>query len=133
MLPVGPDAGRTRSTYPGAAADGCSGWRPGRVRTGSSGGVRGWRAARTVAPDSTGSALRLAGARSSEPAAASCPSEGLVLGAVQVPPDGQPLVFLADHPTTGGYPVVGVVEVDDLWQCAQLRPGEPVGFRHIAG
>jgi allophanate hydrolase subunit 2 len=52
---------------------------------------------------------------------------------VQVPPDGQPLVFLADHPTTGGYPVVGVLHPDDVWRCAQLRPGEPVSFRHVAG
>jgi allophanate hydrolase subunit 2 len=56
------------------------------------------------------------------------PSEGMVLGAVQVPPDGRPVVFLADHPTTGGYPVVAVVDDADLWQCAQLRPGEPVRF-----
>ncbi len=56
------------------------------------------------------------------------PSEGMVLGAVQVPPSGQPVVFLADHPPTGGYPVVAVVESDDLWQCAQLRPGDPVRF-----
>ncbi|HEX3932491.1 MAG TPA: biotin-dependent carboxyltransferase family protein [Nocardioides sp.] len=56
------------------------------------------------------------------------PSEGIVLGAVQVPPDGRPLVLLADHPTTGGYPVVAVVDARDLWQCAQLRPGEPVRF-----
>ncbi|NBM19958.1 5-oxoprolinase/urea amidolyase family protein, partial [Streptomyces sp. GC420] len=42
------------------------------------------------------------------------PSEGMVLGSVQVPPDGRPLVFLADHPTTGGYPVVGVVPEPDL-------------------
>lgn len=56
------------------------------------------------------------------------PSEGMVLGAVQVPPDGQPVVFLADHPPTGGYPVLAVVEEADLWQCAQLRPGESVGF-----
>jgi len=56
------------------------------------------------------------------------PSEGMVLGAVQVPPDGRPVVFLADHPTTGGYPVVAVVDEADLWQCAQLRPGEPVTF-----
>jgi allophanate hydrolase subunit 2 len=55
-------------------------------------------------------------------------SEGLVLGAVQVPPDGQPVVMLADHPTTGGYPVVAVVEADDLAWCAQLRPGDPVRF-----
>ncbi len=51
-----------------------------------------------------------------------------MLGAVQVPPDGRPVVFLADHPTTGGYPVVAVVDERDLWQCAQLRPGEPVRF-----
>lgn len=56
-------------------------------------------------------------------------SEGMVLGAVQVPPDGQPVVFLADHPVTGGYPVAAVVHPDDLWMCAQLRPGEPVRFR----
>ena len=55
-------------------------------------------------------------------------SEGMVLGAVQVPPSGQPVVFLADHPPTGGYPVVGVVDPADLWQCAQLRPGEEVRF-----
>jgi len=52
-----------------------------------------------------------------------------VLGAIQVPADGQPLIFLADHPPTGGYPVIGVVHPDDLWQCAQLRPGEQVTFR----
>ncbi len=55
-------------------------------------------------------------------------TEGIVLGAVQVPPSGQPLVFLADHPTTGGYPVLGVVHRDDLASCAQLRPGEQVSF-----
>lgn len=54
------------------------------------------------------------------------PSEGVVLGAVQLPPDGRPVVFLNDHPTTGGYPVVAVVVAADLWRCAQLRPGEPV-------
>ena len=56
------------------------------------------------------------------------PSEGMVLGAVQVPPDGQPVVLLADHPPTGGYPVLAVVHPDDLWQCAQLRPGAQLRF-----
>lgn len=56
-------------------------------------------------------------------------SEGMVLGAVQVPPDGQPVVFLADHPVTGGYPVPAVVHPDDLHLCAQLRPGDTVRFR----
>lgn len=55
-------------------------------------------------------------------------SEGVVLGAVQVPPDGQPVVFLADHPTTGGYPVLAVVRAGDLAACAQLRPGDVVRF-----
>ena len=83
----------------------------------------------TVAPDSDRVALRLAGEPLERTRTVELPSEGLVLGAVQVPPDGQPLVFLADHPTTGGYPVVGVVALDDLWRCAQLRPGEAVRFR----
>ncbi|MEU0053563.1 biotin-dependent carboxyltransferase family protein [Streptomyces sp. NPDC006309] len=56
------------------------------------------------------------------------PSEGLVLGAVQVPPDGRPVVFLADHPTTGGYPVIAVVRAADLPAAAQALPGVPVRF-----
>ncbi|WP_035845298.1 5-oxoprolinase subunit C family protein [Kitasatospora azatica] len=55
-------------------------------------------------------------------------SEGMVLGAVQVPPDGRPVVFLADHPTTGGYPVIGVVPAPDLAAAAQAGPGTPVRF-----
>lgn len=55
-------------------------------------------------------------------------SEGMVLGAVQVPPNGGPVVLLADHPTTGGYPVVGVVDPRDLGPLAQLRPGAAVRF-----
>jgi biotin-dependent carboxylase-like uncharacterized protein len=55
-------------------------------------------------------------------------SEGTVTGAVQVPPDGRPVVLLADHGPTGGYPVIGVVHPDDLVELAQLRPGDPVSF-----
>lgn len=55
-------------------------------------------------------------------------SEGLVVGSVQVPADGVPLVFLADHPTTGGYPVVAVVDPGDLPALAQARPGTRVRF-----
>ncbi|MGA5040462.1 biotin-dependent carboxyltransferase family protein [Streptomyces capoamus] len=56
------------------------------------------------------------------------PSEGMVLGAVQVPPDGHPVVFLADHPTTGGYPVIAVVRAADLPAAAQAPPGTPLRF-----
>jgi len=57
------------------------------------------------------------------------PSEGVVLGAVQVPANGMPLVFLNDHPTTGGYPVIAVADPASLSVCAQLRPGDEVSFR----
>ncbi|MFE5584853.1 biotin-dependent carboxyltransferase family protein [Kitasatospora sp. NPDC056531] len=56
------------------------------------------------------------------------PSEGMVLGAVQIPPDRQPVVFLADHPTTGCYPVIGVVPAADPAAAAQAQPGTPVRF-----
>jgi allophanate hydrolase subunit 2 len=52
----------------------------------------------------------------------------MVLGAVQVPPEGRPVVFLSDHPTTGGYPVIGVVHPAALGAMAQARPGTPVRF-----
>lgn len=56
------------------------------------------------------------------------PSEGAWRGAVQVPPDGEPVLFLADHPVTGGYPVVAVVVDADVDRAAQLRPGDTVRF-----
>ena len=56
-------------------------------------------------------------------------SEGMVRGALQVPPSGQPVLFLADHPVTGGYPVIGYVVDDDVDRCGQLRPGQRVRFR----
>jgi len=58
-------------------------------------------------------------------------SEGIVPGAVQVPPSGQPIVLMADHPTTGGYPVLGVVTESDLDRVAQLRPGGRLRFRPL--
>jgi biotin-dependent carboxylase-like uncharacterized protein len=73
-------------------------------------------------------AVRLAGPRLRLRGRGELPSEGTVSGAVQVPPDGQPLIFLADHPTTVGYPVVAVVRAGSLSACAQLRPGQRVRF-----
>ena len=58
-------------------------------------------------------------------------SEGAVLGAVQVPAGGRPLIFLADHPTVGGYPVIGVVHPDDLPLVAQAPPAAAVRFRVV--
>jgi biotin-dependent carboxylase-like uncharacterized protein len=55
-------------------------------------------------------------------------SEGVVTGAVQVPPSGQPILLGPDHPTTGGYPVVAVVREADLPLVAQLAPDATVQF-----
>ena len=55
-------------------------------------------------------------------------SEGLAAGSLQVTHDGQPILMLADHPTTGGYPVIAVVLSADLGLAAQLRPGQRVRF-----
>lgn len=61
------------------------------------------------------------------------PSEGAWRGAVQVPPGGEPVLLLADHPVTGGYPVVGVVVDADVDRAAQARPGQQVRFRWVSG
>lgn len=71
---------------------------------------------------------RLSGPRVPRLVEAELESEGMVLGAVQLPPDGQPVILMADHPTTGGYPVVGVVHQRDLAALAQARPGAAVRF-----
>ncbi|NYJ06534.1 biotin-dependent carboxyltransferase family protein [Petropleomorpha daqingensis] len=85
----------------------------------------GW----TVSPDSDRVGLRLTGPRLERARDDELPSEGLVPGAVQVPPDGAPVLFLADHPVTGGYPVLAVVVTADLPMAAQLRPGDELRFR----
>lgn len=61
------------------------------------------------------------------------PSEGLVRGAVQLPPSGRPVIFLADHPVSGGYPIVAYLSGRDADRCAQLAPGDPVGFAWSEG
>jgi biotin-dependent carboxylase-like uncharacterized protein len=80
-------------------------------------GVRLDRAANSGPP------LRRAGSRE-------LPTEGTALGAIQVPPDGRPVVFLADHPITGGYPVIAVVVTADVDAIAQARPGRLLRFRN---
>ena len=56
------------------------------------------------------------------------PPLGLVPGAIQVPPDGHPVIFLADHPVTGGYPIIGVLTDTAIDRAAQLRPGRSLRF-----
>ncbi|SNS70276.1 biotin-dependent carboxyltransferase family protein [Rhodococcoides kyotonense] len=83
----------------------------------------------SVTADSNRVGLRLDGETALERSGTDeLPSEGMVSGALQVPPDGKPVLFLADHPVTGGYPVVGVVVSEDLPELGQLRPGDSVRF-----
>lgn len=60
-------------------------------------------------------------------------SEGMLRGSIQVSPDGAPTVLGPDHPVTGGYPVIAVVVDAALDRLAQLRPGQPVRLRLVAG
>jgi biotin-dependent carboxylase-like uncharacterized protein len=57
------------------------------------------------------------------------PSEGATRGAIQVPPNGLPVILGPDHPVTGGYPVVGVIADHDIDKIAQVRPGQQVRLR----
>jgi KipI family sensor histidine kinase inhibitor len=78
----------------------------------------------TTASDRTG--LRLTGPPLHRTRPAELPSEGVATGSLQVSHDGQPILLLADHPVTGGYPVIAVVRSADIGTAAQLRPGQPV-------
>lgn len=84
-----------------------------------------------VSPASNRIGLRTTGPALERARRDELPSEGMVLGAVQVPPDGRPVVFLADHPTTGGYPVIAVVRPADLPAAAQATPGTPIRFAAV--
>jgi biotin-dependent carboxylase-like uncharacterized protein len=88
----------------------------------------------TVSESSNRVGLRLVGSsleRVESKQGAELASEGIVTGAVQVPANGEPVVFLADHPTTGGYPVIGVVPANALALLGQARPGTPVRLRPL--
>jgi len=80
----------------------------------------------TPASDRTG--LRLDGPALPRERGGELPSEGVVTGALQVPPGGRPILLLADHPVTGGYPVIAVVASADIGLAAQLRPGARLRF-----
>lgn len=87
----------------------------------------------TVTPRSDRVGVRLEGAVPLErDVAGELPSEGAVTGAIQVPPDGQPVLFLPDHPLTGGYPIIGAVIDRDLDLAGQLPPGVRIRFRPVA-
>ena len=82
----------------------------------------------TVSPSSNRIGVRLQGPALERARAGELASEGMLAGALQVPPAGTPILLLADHPTTGGYPVIATVVTGDLPRAGQLRPGDTVRF-----
>ncbi|NYF13928.1 KipI family sensor histidine kinase inhibitor [Pseudoclavibacter sp. JAI123] len=84
-----------------------------------------------VTPQSNRVGVRLEGDALTRAKGGELPSEGCVSGALQMPPSGQPVLFLADHPLTGGYPVLGAVITDDLPLAGQLPVGATVRFRIV--
>ncbi|MEU8124600.1 biotin-dependent carboxyltransferase family protein [Spirillospora sp. NPDC049024] len=82
-----------------------------------------------VTPDSNRVGVRLNGPPLERARSGELGSEGVVIGSLQVPPSGLPIIFLADHPTTGGYPVVAVLASAAVAAAAQLRPGQSLRFR----
>lgn len=58
-------------------------------------------------------------------------SDGIATGAIQVPGNGRPIVLLADHQTTGGYPKLGTVASADIPRLGRLRPGDPLRFARV--
>lgn len=85
----------------------------------------------TVSADSDRVGMRLSGEPLVRAREGELASEGTVRGALQVPPSGAPTLFLADHPLTGGYPVVAVVVDADVDLAAQSRPGQRLRLRRV--
>ncbi|MCO4264875.1 carboxyltransferase domain-containing protein [Pseudarthrobacter sp. MDT3-26] len=86
-----------------------------------------------VTPRSNRVGMRLDGQPLSRSRDGELPSEGTMAGALQIPPEGQPVLFLADHPITGGYPVIGVVVDHQLDLAAQVPIGGSIRFRWAPG
>lgn len=82
-----------------------------------------------VTPQSNRVGMRLKGEPLRRSRDGELPSEGTVAGAIQIPPEGLPVLFLADHPITGGYPVIGVVADEHLDRAAQVPIGGSIRFR----
>lgn len=84
-----------------------------------------------VTPQSNRVGMRLDGQPLVRTRDGELPSEGTMAGALQIPPAGLPVLFLADHPITGGYPVIGVVRDEHLDRAAQVPVGGKIRFRLV--
>ena len=89
-----------------------------------------YAAAYQVAEESNRMGIRLRGPAIPSPAGHML-TEGVPLGAIQIPPDGQPIILFVEHQTTGGYPKPANVISADFWRLGQLRPRDEVHFERV--
>jgi biotin-dependent carboxylase-like uncharacterized protein len=85
-----------------------------------------------VTPESDRMGYRLSGPVIAHRGSTGITSDGVVMGSIQIPPDGQPIVMMADHQTTGGYPKIATVIRADLPLLAQSLPGDLVRFQAVS-
>jgi antagonist of KipI len=90
-----------------------------------------YSASYSVREDSNRAGLRLQGPVIDPPFGGHMLTEGASLGAVQIPPDGQPIVLFVDQQTTGGYPIAANVITADISSVAQLRPRDAIRFELV--
>ncbi|MGA7992378.1 MAG: KipI antagonist, partial [Thermoanaerobaculia bacterium] len=91
-----------------------------------------WRGTYRILPESNRMGIRLAGPSLGFIETSGFPSEGTAPGAVQITAEGQPIVLLAERPTTGGYPKIATVASVDLGLLARTAPGRSVRFERIS-
>ncbi|HUI53676.1 MAG TPA: biotin-dependent carboxyltransferase family protein [Bryobacteraceae bacterium] len=89
-----------------------------------------YRSEYVISEESNRMGLRLRGLAMPSPAGHML-TEGVPLGAIQVPPDGQPIILFVEHQTTGGYPKPANVISADFWRLGQLRPRDQVRFERV--
>lgn len=138
LLPVGPPPSRPAGVGPLPAATPIPRRHAVLTIEGRWGPRHDWLSARgratvedqefTVGASSDRTGVRLDGAPVELARSAEIPSEGMVSGAVQMPPAGRPIVLMRNHPATGGYPVVAVVDDSGVDALAQAGPGQRVRF-----
>jgi KipI family sensor histidine kinase inhibitor len=134
LVPIGPDRGpaAAHAADAGTMATPSAGPVTLRVIPGEQFSLAGaalWSATHTVSSRSDRMGVRLDGSALGGGAGGSLPSVAVLPGTVQLPPDGRPIILLADAPTIGGYPVIGHVIAADLPLVAQARPGTPIRWR----
>lgn len=130
-LQVGDDPGRSAATHPASPQPRTHTvrvWPGPRLDWAAADAWRTLLASTFTVVDTSRVGVRLEGPAIARAVMRELPSEGMVEGAIQLPPDGHPVVMLADHPTTGGYPVIAVVDPGAMSVVAQAAVGEPLRF-----